>query len=95
MPAGPGSGLDMRDFAIIASMTLPMQIAGLTLLFIDEAAISAACVIGMNLAVVGLAIVRDDIARLSRALRQDQGNRGDILMDYDPVPDGTEVVAWF
>ncbi len=85
----------MRGFAIITSLTLPMQIAGLALLFIDEAAISAACVIGTNLAVVGLAIVRDDIARLSRALCQGEGNRGDVLMDYDRVHDGTDVVAWF
>jgi hypothetical protein len=85
----------MRDFAIMISLTLPMQVAGLTLLFIDEAAASAAYVIGANLVAVVLAIIRGDLARLWRVHRQGHGGRRDGLTDYYPVPDATEIVAWF
>jgi len=85
----------MRDFAIMILLTLPMQVAGLTLLFINEAAIWAACVIGANLAAVVLPIVRGDLARLWRVLRQGHCSRGDGLRDHHPVQDGTDIVAWF
>jgi hypothetical protein len=85
----------MRDFAIMTLLTLPMQLAGLTLLFVDEAAVSAACVMGTNLVAVVLKIVWSDLARLSRVLRQGHGSRADGLMDYSTVPDGIDILAWF
>ena len=85
----------MRDFVVMILSILPMQVAGLTLLFVDDAAISTMYVIGANLAAVVLAIVRGDLARLWGVIRQGRASRGDGLRDYYPVEDGPDIIAWF